>query len=109
MYRQFHRVLEAFKITEKKEEVAADIEKDLPKPSKPQEKVQDQFAADEEAAEVIFHLQFNCISYSLKYPSTLILRQQSKQLQIFVKYFSLFITENNVNAFVLDESFWQPD
>ncbi|KAL0819504.1 hypothetical protein ABMA28_007603 [Loxostege sticticalis] len=52
MYRQFHRVLEAFKITEKKEDAALDdVGKDAPKPAKPQEKVQDQFAADEEAAE----------------------------------------------------------
>ncbi|XP_063831245.1 splicing factor 3B subunit 2 [Ostrinia nubilalis] len=51
MYRQFHRVLEAFKITEKKEDILMDDLKDAPKPSKPQEKVQDQFAADEEAAE----------------------------------------------------------
>ncbi|XP_059053393.1 splicing factor 3B subunit 2-like [Achroia grisella] len=50
MYRQFHRILEAFKITEKKEEIKE--EKDAPKPStKPQEKVQDQFAVDEEAVE----------------------------------------------------------
>ncbi|XP_030031608.2 LOW QUALITY PROTEIN: splicing factor 3B subunit 2 [Manduca sexta] len=51
MYRQFHRILEAFKITEKKDDAIKEEGKDAPKPSKPQEKVQDQFAADEEAAE----------------------------------------------------------
>lgn len=57
MYRQFHRILESFKISEKKEEVIKDEPgKDLPKASsKPQEKVTDQFAADEEAVEVRFH------------------------------------------------------
>lgn len=49
MYRQFHRILEAFKITEIKEDIKE--EKDAPKPNKPQEKVQDQFAVDEEAVE----------------------------------------------------------
>lgn len=51
MYRQFHRILEAFKISEKKEEEIKE-EKDQPKPSKLLEKVTDQFAADEEAVEV---------------------------------------------------------
>ncbi|KAF9405749.1 hypothetical protein HW555_013643 [Spodoptera exigua] len=51
MYRQFHRILEAFKITEKKDDAIKEEDKDAPKPSKPQEKVQDQFAADEEAVE----------------------------------------------------------
>ncbi|CAK1583825.1 unnamed protein product [Parnassius mnemosyne] len=53
MYRQFHRILEAFKITEKKEDVIKEeAGKDAPKTSsKPLEKVQDQFAADEEAVE----------------------------------------------------------
>ncbi|XP_068618896.1 splicing factor 3B subunit 2 [Battus philenor] len=52
MYRQFHRILEAFKITEKKEDVKEEAGKDTPKTSsKPLEKVQDQFAADEEAVE----------------------------------------------------------
>ncbi|CAH2094733.1 unnamed protein product [Euphydryas editha] len=52
MYRQFHRILESFKITEKKEDVKEEFGKDAPKPSnKPQEKVTDQFAADEEAVE----------------------------------------------------------
>ncbi|CAH0728548.1 unnamed protein product, partial [Brenthis ino] len=52
MYRQFHRILEAFKITEKKEDIKDEPGKDTPKPSsKPQEKVTDQFAADEEAVE----------------------------------------------------------
>lgn len=55
MYRQFHRILESFKISEKKDEIKE--EKDAPKPStKPQEKVQDQFAADEEAVEVCWFL-----------------------------------------------------
>lgn len=53
MYRQFHRVFEAFKISEKKEEVKEEAGKDAPKPTnKLTEKVQDQFAADEEAVEV---------------------------------------------------------
>lgn len=53
MYRQFHRVFEVFKITEKKEDVKEESGKDAPKPSnKLTEKVQDQFAADEEAVEV---------------------------------------------------------
>lgn len=53
MYRQFHRILEAFKITEKKEDIKEEFGKDAPKLSnKPQEKVTDQFAADEEAVEV---------------------------------------------------------
>lgn len=53
MYRQFHRILEAFKITEKKDDLKDELGKDAPKPSqKPQEKVTDQFAADEEAVEV---------------------------------------------------------
>lgn len=55
MYRQFHRILEAFKITEIKEDaIKEESGKDAPKTSssKPQEKVQDQFAADEEAVEV---------------------------------------------------------
>lgn len=52
MYRQFHRILEAFKISEKKDDTIKEEEKDAPKASKPQEKVQDQFAADEEAVEV---------------------------------------------------------
>lgn len=52
MYRQFHRILESFKISERKEEVKEEAG-DLPKPaSKVQEKVQDQFAVDEEAVEV---------------------------------------------------------
>lgn len=52
MYRQFHRILEAFKITEKKDEAIKDEpDKDAPKPTKQLEKVQDQFAADEEAVE----------------------------------------------------------
>lgn len=51
MYRQFHRILEAFKISEKKEDGIKEEDKDAPKPSKPLEKVQDQFAADEEAVE----------------------------------------------------------
>ncbi|CAH2045096.1 unnamed protein product, partial [Iphiclides podalirius] len=53
MYRQFHRILEAFKITEKKEDsIKEEFGKDTPKTSsKPLEKVQDQFAADEEAVE----------------------------------------------------------
>ncbi|XP_026494329.1 splicing factor 3B subunit 2 [Vanessa tameamea] len=52
MYRQFHRILEAFKITELKEEIKEEFGKDAPKPSsKVQEKVTDQFAADEEAVE----------------------------------------------------------
>lgn len=53
MYRQFHRVFEVFKISEKKEDVKEEAGKDTPKPSnKLTEKVQDQFAADEEAVEV---------------------------------------------------------
>lgn len=55
MYRQFHRILESFKITELKEDTIKEEDKDAPKPSKPQEKVQDQFAADEEAVEVKIH------------------------------------------------------
>ncbi|CAB3249351.1 unnamed protein product [Arctia plantaginis] len=51
MYRQFHRVLEAFKISEKKDDAIKEEDKDAPKPSKPLEKIQDQFAADEEAVE----------------------------------------------------------
>ncbi|XP_041970128.1 splicing factor 3B subunit 2 [Aricia agestis] len=51
MYRQFHRILESFKITEVKEELIKDEEKDAPKPAKVQEKVTDQFATDEEAVE----------------------------------------------------------
>ncbi|OWR54601.1 Splicing factor 3B subunit 2 [Danaus plexippus plexippus] len=51
MYRQFHRILESFKITERKEEIKDEPGKDAPKPSKPLEKVTDQFAADEEAVE----------------------------------------------------------
>lgn len=64
MYRQFHRILEAFKITEKKEDIKEEFGKDAPKPSnKPLEKVTDQFAADEEAVEVrIFTKNF----YNLK-------------------------------------------
>lgn len=51
MYRQFHHILESFKITEKAEEIKE--EKDVPKATtKLLEKVQDQFAADEEAVEV---------------------------------------------------------
>lgn len=50
MYRQFHRVLESFRIAEKKEEVKEEKETPRAQP-KPQEKVQDQFAADEEAVE----------------------------------------------------------
>ncbi|KAI8424875.1 hypothetical protein MSG28_006796 [Choristoneura fumiferana] len=51
MYRQFHRVLEAFKVAEKKDDIKEEG-KDAPRPAtKPQEKVQDQFAADEEAVE----------------------------------------------------------
>lgn len=51
MYRQFHHVLEAFKITETPEDIKE--EKDIPKPTmKLLEKVQDQFAVDEEAVEV---------------------------------------------------------
>lgn len=58
MYRQFHRILEAFKITEKKEDIKEEFGKDAPKPSnKPLEKVTDQFAADEEAVEVRFFLK----------------------------------------------------
>lgn len=54
MYRQFHRILEAFKITEIKEEIKEESGKDAPKASsKPMEKVTDQFAADEEAVEVM--------------------------------------------------------
>ncbi|XP_026743338.1 splicing factor 3B subunit 2 [Trichoplusia ni] len=51
MYRQFHRILEAFKITEKKDDTIKEEDKETLKPSKPLEKVQDQFAADEEAVE----------------------------------------------------------
>lgn len=54
MYRQFHRILEAFKITEKKDDTIKEEDKETLKPSKPLEKVQDQFAADEEAVEVIY-------------------------------------------------------
>lgn len=53
MYRQFHRIFQVFKITEKKEEVLEEPGKEVPKPVKTQEKVQDQFAQDEEAQEVI--------------------------------------------------------
>lgn len=57
MYRQFHRILEAFKISEKKEDDVKDEPgKDAPKPAKPQEKIQDQFAVDEEAVEVTIHI-----------------------------------------------------
>lgn len=58
MYRQFHRVLEAFKISEKKDDAIKEEDKDAPKPSKPLEKVQDQFAADEEAVEVNTNIFF---------------------------------------------------
>ncbi|CAK1550445.1 unnamed protein product [Leptosia nina] len=51
MYRQFHRILEAFKISEKKDEEIKEENKDQPKPNKLLEKVTDQFAADEEAVE----------------------------------------------------------
>ncbi|XP_022121389.2 splicing factor 3B subunit 2 [Pieris rapae] len=51
MYRQFHRILEAFKISEHKEEEIKEEKGDQPKPSKLLEKVTDQFAADEEAVE----------------------------------------------------------
>ncbi|XP_048486036.1 splicing factor 3B subunit 2 isoform X4 [Plutella xylostella] len=52
MYRQFHRVLEAFKLTERADEPAADAPGKEAKPaSKAPEKVQDQFAVDEEAVE----------------------------------------------------------
>ncbi|KPI92199.1 Splicing factor 3B subunit 2 [Papilio xuthus] len=52
MYRQFHRILESFKITEIKEEIKEEFDRDTPKSSsKPLEKVQDQFAADDEAVE----------------------------------------------------------
>lgn len=55
MYRQFHRVLESFKITEVKDDaIKEEFGKDAPKlSSKPQEKVTDQFATDEEAVEVL--------------------------------------------------------
>lgn len=50
-------MFEAFKITERKEEVKEEAGKDAPKPSnKLTEKVQDQFAADEEAVEVCDYL-----------------------------------------------------
>lgn len=53
MYRQFHRVLESFKISEKKDDIKEEPGKDTPKlAAKAQEKVQDQFAVDEEAVEV---------------------------------------------------------
>lgn len=52
MYRQFHRILESFKITEKKEEEIKEEAKDTGKAAKVQEKVTDQFAADDEANEV---------------------------------------------------------
>lgn len=52
MYRQFHRILESFKISETKEEEIKEEKGDQPKPSKLLEKVTDQFAADEEAVEV---------------------------------------------------------
>lgn len=51
MYRQFHRILESFKISETKEEIKEEA-KEVKSSVKPVEKVTDQFAADDEAVEV---------------------------------------------------------
>lgn len=81
MYRQFHRILEAFKITEKKEDIKE--EKDAPKLNKPQEKVQDQFAADEEAVEV--RLFFICINCDILFITT------SRRYCKYIKFVFIFV------------------